>query len=291
MSRSTKRAARKPKRGAEGSEELSAIIDRAARVIAVFAETRETLSLLNISRLAQLDKSTTFRVLCTLVVDGLVAHDAATGVYSLGFLPLRLADSLLESLPIRAAARLWLEEVHQRLNETVTLSLRVGTQRVNIEYLCGQHAVVQTQLTGVPFELHVGAPGRAMLASLPFEERTNYLEAAGGLSSADKKALLREIGEIAERGCAISRGECSPGGVVLAAAFQDSAGALGALHTAVPAARWSPALERRCAEEIVRAASSLSAPPLHSSEPADHPPQRSSVFAGNSSSTVRRRRK
>jgi DNA-binding IclR family transcriptional regulator len=264
----TTKGARPSRKGsaknAAAARVFSASVDRAARILMAVSGSPEPLALPSISRLAGMEKSTTFRILCTLVAEGLIAQDQISGAYSLGFLPQRFADTILGTLPICEVARPVLGQIRDRLNETSVLSVRDGWNRVNVESLGSHQAIVQTQRVGVPFPLHIGAPGLMILGALTAEEQERYFATeefrlTAGATTATDAAFRSRLQDAMRQHYAVSVGECTAGGVLLAAPVYGADGAIaGAIHVAVPSGRWSSAMETESAEVVTTGARAIS---------------------------------
>ena len=99
-------------------------MDRAARILFALAASPRESSLLEIANRANLSKPTAFRILATLVAEGLASQNPDTSGYRLGVLPLGLANSVLQSIPVRALARPIMTAIRDKVNETVVLAVR-----------------------------------------------------------------------------------------------------------------------------------------------------------------------
>jgi DNA-binding IclR family transcriptional regulator len=246
-----------PKRKRTGDQSVIAAVDRAARILVALARAMEPVALPEIARLSGMTRPTAFRILATLAAEGLVLQDAATSTYSLGFLALRLADTVLGSFPIHGVARPVMRHIRDALNETVVLSLREGDSRFNIDSLESTHAIGQTQKIGMPIPLYAGAASRVLLAGMPDEEIAAYLQRVEFQAFTDttitrREDLLAEIQRIRQQGYAASSGEFTAGGHAIASAILDSRGrAVAALHVSFPRGRFSPELEERCVSTLV----------------------------------------
>ena len=239
------------------------IVDRAALILECFSRANPELSLPQIASRLKLPKATAFRILTNLVRHGLLDHNAAANLYTLGFGTLRLADNLLQNLEIRERARPVMQAIRDAVNETVVLSIRDGDERYNIDSVESTHAIGQTQRIGSPIPLYAGAASRVLLAAMPDREIASYLSrvervAFSPATLTDAKRLQDEIVRIRRRGFAASSGEFTTGGHAVACAIVAGDGrAAGALHVSIPKARFTKELEERCARHLVEGARSL----------------------------------
>src|SRR5262245_57159803 len=236
------RATRKPRRPA-----LITAVDRAARVLAVFSRSWDFLTLPEVSNLAGLSKPTTFRILATLMSEGLISQNEANATYGFGFQTLRLADVVLGTLPFAAATRQVLRDINSRLNETVVLSARQGPHCYFVHSVETTQSIGQTHALGVAAPLHTVAPGRAMLATWSDQAIRDYLRRCVNHPKVRSGHLLREIETIRARGFASSSGELHHGGHSLAMAIPYRHGqADAALHVSFPQGRYTIDLQQRC---------------------------------------------
>jgi DNA-binding IclR family transcriptional regulator len=249
--------------GRRGSNyKIVAAVDRAARVLSAFADSWDFATLPEVARRARLSKPTAFRILATLVAEGLVFQNEANGTYGLGFLTLRLADVVLGGIRLREPARSAMRCIRDAVNETVVLGLLDGDAYNNIDSPEGTHLIGQTQLIGVPIPLYVGAPGQALLAGMSDKAISAYLrrvDLRSHKAGTTRQKLLREIARIRRRGYAVSSGDFMHGGHTIAAAIQDADGAaIATLHISFPQGRYLIELEERCIKALVAGAKTVS---------------------------------
>lgn len=232
------------------------IVDRAARILSCFNRTEPELTLPQISKRLRLPKATAFRILTNLVRHGLLEHNQPNNLYTLGFGTIRLANELLHSLTVRAAARPVMHAIRDAVNETVILSVREGDHRVNVDSVESTHAIGQTQQIGTAIPLYAGAASRAMLAALPDDEVDAYLDrielvAYSKKTMTDPTHVRDDLDRIRRRGYATSDGDFTPGGHAVACViFGVNSRVLGALHVSIPNARFSKQLEKSCVQQL-----------------------------------------
>jgi DNA-binding IclR family transcriptional regulator len=245
-----------------GGAKVVTAVDRAARVLAAFADSWDYATLPEVARRARLSKPTTFRILATLAAEGLIFQNEANSTYGLGFLTLRLADVVTGGIKLRETARPAMRQIRDSVNETVVLGILEGDAYCNVDSLEASHLIGQTQLIGAPVPLHVGAPGRALLASMTDEAVNAYLRhvrpAQLQESGMARPQFLREIGAIRRRGYAISSGDFMHGGHTIATAIQGGSGpAVATLHISFPQGRYSTELEDRCIKALTTGAKAI----------------------------------
>jgi DNA-binding IclR family transcriptional regulator len=194
-------------------------------VLEALVESETPLSLSGLVRATGLPKTTVHRLLADLVRRGWVKGTERG--YSLGFLLLRAAAALENSLDIRAEAQPLLVRLRDELHETVQLATLDNEFRV--VYL--EKLVPRTQAVGVmrsrvgsTAPAHATGIGKAMLAHLPPAELERFfaesrLQRFTARTITEAPALRDELAMIRERGYAIDDEEHETGVACIAAAI------------------------------------------------------------------------
>jgi DNA-binding IclR family transcriptional regulator len=133
-----------------------------------------------------------------------------------------LAWVVLRQQDLRSICYPYLARLRQDTNETVSLYTRSGDRRVCIEEFESGHNIKYSQTIGLTAPLHVGAPGKALLAFLAQTELDTLLSelpliAITPSTLSDPEQLRADLSEVRRRGFAISIGERSPGASAVAA--------------------------------------------------------------------------
>ena len=105
---------------------LNQSVERAVRMLGFFTPEEPELTLTELTVRLGTSKATTHRYAVALRRAGLLRHDAARGVYTLGARVVELAASALAGLRIIKVAGPHMERLVQRINETVVLSIWDG---------------------------------------------------------------------------------------------------------------------------------------------------------------------
>jgi IclR family acetate operon transcriptional repressor len=240
-------------------------IEKAIDVLFCFDLQRPQLRLVDISQRLGLHKSTAHRLLSLLKKKGLVMLDPSTQLYSLGSALVELAWIVLRQQDLRSLCRPYLEQLRQVTNETVSLNIRMGNRRVCIEELPSDQEIKYSQAMGLTAPLHVGAPGKALMAFLPAEERervlaTLTLEPLTPETITDLEALRSELERTRVRGYAVSIGERSPWAAAVAAPIYDRSGqTIVAVSVLGPSHRLSPKVLKELGGQVIKAAREISA--------------------------------
>jgi len=214
---------------AVATESRPSSIEKAIDILFCFNAEHPQLRLTDISAKLGLHKSTAYRLLSLLKKKGLIVSEPNSQLYSLGPSLVELAWVVLRQQDLRSVCRPYLQRLRQTTNETVNLNTRSGNQRVCIEELESEHHIKYSQTVGVTAPLHVGAPGKVLLAFLPPAELDTLLaglplSAMTPSTLTDPERLWTELSVVQRRGFAISIGERSPGASAVAAPIWDWSG-------------------------------------------------------------------
>lgn len=220
-----------------------------ARAIDIlFAVTDGLQSLGEIAHRTGLTKSTCHRLLASLGYRALVLQDPRTGSYLLGPACFRFVEAISTGLGgVDLIARPVLEELRRATEETVTLHVRVGGQRICVAELPSHQAVRYTAGVGSAAPISVGSAGKTLLAFMDADERRRLLaslEQAAPDWGSNEEAFAAHLEDIRRAGWASSRGERVPGAAALSVPIAGWDGSVvAALSILAPEARLAPERE------------------------------------------------
>ncbi len=223
-------------------------VERAVEVLNLFSRADGTLGVTEISLELGYAKAVVHRILQAFRAKGYVEVDEQTRRYSLGPNAVFLGLSYLDRLDVRSVARDALHELSEATNETATLSIRFGDERVYVDQINPSRDVQMVVSLGNPFPLHAGASSRAFLAFLPTAEQERYLS-AGPLAAVTDKTMVdpelirADLVRIREIGLAKSVGESDPGTVAAAAPIFDRDGICAVMSVCGPRERLESQLD------------------------------------------------
>lgn len=198
--------------------------------------------------------------LATLERRGLAQRAADPGGgWRLGLAWLRLADVKRRQLDVREVALPVMRRMRDAVNETASLSIRIGASRVNIEYAECFHEVRRIVQPGFHVPLHAGAGGRALMSGLDDPEIEAYL-ATIGIPQSQKAKLIEGIEAARRDGYAIVEGEITGDTAAISAPVRNHVGeVVAALSLSLPQERLTPQMQARCVREVVKGAADVSA--------------------------------
>ena len=218
-------------------------IDRAVAILRCFDVHHSTLGISEIARMTGLSTSTTHRLLNAMTSNRLLAQ-APDRRYRPGPLLVQLGRSGAVPSTLKGAALPFMTALRDEVDETVGLHelLPSGERAVVDQVESRQELRRHYTDIGVPIQLVHGAPGKAILSTLPWSRQVRALEqeitAVTDRTVTDPVELAAELALARERGWAFSDAERTPGIRALAAAVFDHTGkAIGALGLSVPSVR------------------------------------------------------
>lgn len=245
-------------------EPRAATLTKAIDVLSVLMSGPKSLSA--VAKQTDLPKATIHRLLVGLGYKDLVIQTDAAGTYALGPGCLRLAEAATkDGGGLSGVAMPVLERVWAETDETVTLHVRVGYQRLCVTEIISRGPLRYVSGVGSSAPLHVGSAGKVLLAFLtPAEQRDVLakLESDGSSPSspAEREELRAELAKVRRQGWAASFGERVPGaGAVSAPVFAGEGPLLGALSLLGPAERFGPERAPALRDACVKAAAEITA--------------------------------
>lgn len=241
-------------------------VERALDVLLLFAgrlhesaEDGRGLGVTQIGERLDLAKSTVHRILSTLESKGFCRQDTTTGRYHLGLKALELAGAYLAQSDLGTAAYPEMCRLRDHVDETVTLYVRDGTDRVRVQKAEGRHGVRRVVGLGQRLPLHLGAASKVLLAWLPDYERERVLGVMRLPHDFDLAGLKAGIKDTRQAGWASSAEEREEGVASVAAPILDRNGqAVAALAISGPVQRFSPEAVERYAQAVVEAVRNIS---------------------------------
>jgi IclR family KDG regulon transcriptional repressor len=197
------------------------------------------------------------------ILDTLVAHDMlrreAPDIYRLGFAWLSVGSLLQKQFDPRTVAVPLMRRIRDAINETVILSLRIGDQRVHIDYVESTHSMRRLMQVGSSGPLHVGATGHALLGAFSQNELAAYFDRAKAwLSPPVQKKLERDLVSIRRDGVAAAIGSVNAEMAAIAAAARLHTGECIAITISCPLERFAPELRQSCTTLLKEAVAELS---------------------------------
>ncbi|MGN7402650.1 IclR family transcriptional regulator [Cytobacillus praedii] len=214
-------------------ENMVKSVSRALDIIKLISWKKGGLGVTEIANQMDINKSSVYRILSTLVQYGYVEQDKGTERYKLGYQFLEVSSRLLESLDIRTEAKPFLQELEKETNEVIHLVVYDQGEVVYIEKLDGNEALRMHSKVGKRAPMHCTSVGKAILAYLPAGSVQEILERKGlpvhtVKTITDKNVLAEELAEVKKKGIALDMEENENGITCIAVPIFDHLGKVAA---------------------------------------------------------------
>lgn len=218
-------------------------LDRALSVLELLAEHPEGMKLADITRQLDCPKNSVFRVTMTLLDRGYVDRDERTKAFRLSRRLLTMGHEILSTRPIVPTAIELMRTCRDEVGETVLIGTIVDTWCTVLEQVLGHHPFKFSVDLGTRLYLHVSAPGKALLAYLPENEREDLLSRLDLVRFNERTittitAMRAELKNIRECGFSLDRAEQLHGIVCIGAPILNQHGyPIAAIWTTGPSDR------------------------------------------------------
>ncbi|GMQ77778.1 MAG: IclR family transcriptional regulator [Anaerolineae bacterium] len=222
------------------------VVEKTIRVLRVLSDGRAR-TLTDISQEVDINTSTTFRLLATLVNQNFLEVDDVTGRYQLGFACLELARSYQTGSELLRVARPQLKKLRDTTKETVHLAALDGIEVVYLEKLEGLHAIgLMSSRVGRRAPAYCTGVGKALLSHIDPEfilenMKWGNLIRFNERTIIDPDELLEHFRETRRRGYALDEGEHEREVRCVAVPIFDQRGeAIAAVSVSGPKSRMDP---------------------------------------------------
>lgn len=239
-----------------GTPKIQALGRANAILEAVAASPAGELTLVEISHVVRLKKTTCFNLARSLTVLGFLAFDPATKKYWLGLRNLELGRKMQNRFPIDAVAKPLLLRLVHEIGETVSFAVPYNFEVFIYDSVEGRFSVRAKGFAGGRYKYHSTASGRSMLAYFPESVRQAIYEAEPFISFTsntitDVPTLEKQLVEIRKRGYALDLEEMELGEHCVAVPMFDGLGSVvGAVSVSGPVSRMTIQYMRKVARLI-----------------------------------------
>lgn len=204
-------------------------VGRALDIITIISLKKGGLGVTEIANQIDINKSSVYRILSTLVQYGYVEQDQETGRYKLGYKFLEISSKLLESIDLRDEAHPFLKELENETNEVIHLVVYDQGEVVYIEKLEGNELLRMHSKVGKRAPMHCTSVGKAILAHLPPTVVSNILDQKGmpvhtKNTITNKEEFMKELIKVKECGYALDLEENEYGITCIAVPIFDHLG-------------------------------------------------------------------
>ena len=162
--------------------------------------------------LLKIPRNSVFRITATLLDFGYLVRDEETKVFQLSQKLLTMGYAALSEQTLVEKSIGVMRQLRDRFKETIPLGILHGTEGLVIEEVQGLHSFRFVLEPGRRFHLHSAAPGKALVAFLPEEEKEQLIrkikfEKFNERTITDKTTYREELEKVRRRGYAIDHAE------------------------------------------------------------------------------------
>jgi len=201
-------------------------VERALNLLEALVASHNPPSIPELAKTAGVNRSTTWRLMNTLVHFELAERIDDSGHYKIGSGAIRLAAAADGTAMVRRA-RPVLESVASKTNGSAFLEVAIRGQLVVADY-CRSNNPIQVDVAGLDVPLHCGSVGKLYLASLPIDELevflSHNLEAPTPFTLTDPVVLREEIRKARKNGFAYNYKEHREEWCGISASIRDRGG-------------------------------------------------------------------
>jgi DNA-binding IclR family transcriptional regulator len=223
----------------------SLTVEKALQVLRVISEQTMPMSLVALSRAANLDKTTTHRLATSLARQGLLRFDGVNRTYALGLWLVELGNRAIGQLSLPREARPHLERLGTLSHEAVNLGVWDAAEVVYVDQVPSPEPVVIRARVGTRVPAYCTGMGKVLLAFGPAEWRDAVLSipelpALTPNTIVHTEELVEHLARVRRLGYALDDEEHRLGVRCVAAPVRDYTGnAVAAISVAGPAFRLS----------------------------------------------------
>ncbi len=203
-------------------------VERALQILTCFDDENPVRGISEISLAVGLHKSTTHRIVTTLLNYGFLERTDDEGRYRLGLQLASLGVKVIQQMDARKEALPYMNGLVDEWDETCDLSIFDHHQVFYVEVLYGTHALSITANVGQRLPAHCTASGKLFLAHLPQEELDEFLvkplKKYTEQTITSPELLASQFGVIREKGFSYDDQEMELGVRAVAAPIHDYQG-------------------------------------------------------------------
>lgn len=185
-------------------------VERALIVLEMISQRPQTLK--EIQTELNLDRTTTSRLIASLMERGYIERDPATSIYSVGLKVVHLASEKLNQLELQTEASPLLQELSYMLNQVCHMGILTDGKVCYVDKVQPQSPIPLISYIGKLSNIHSTALGKVLVSELSDTKITALLETVG-MESQTKHTItsidgfLNEIRQVRANGFALDREE------------------------------------------------------------------------------------
>jgi DNA-binding IclR family transcriptional regulator len=239
------------------------VLRKALAVLTALQRAPGDLGLTELAKQAGINKTTCYRIVSTLLKEGIIEPGTQSGTYRLGIRLLELGATVQSRLSLRQIARPFLVELAEKTEEAVFLCILRGDRALCIDHIEGKHVGVVALRTGESLPLHIGGAPRALLAGLPDDRVWEILNSPlvpwTSKTPTDPNALWAIVQEVRAQGYSVSEEDVTLGIAAIGAPIFDHTGmVIGAISISGTVQRFAEPRRSQLIRWVMAAAQGIS---------------------------------
>lgn len=248
-------------------------LSRGVEILRLLGDSDGPVGVTEVAERLQVDPSTAYRLLATLERGGLVAQDADSKKYTVGYGVLEIANGLLRRMSVVTAADHYLRSIAALTSESTHVAVLDGARAVFVARQSGPGVLRVETTVGSSEPAYCTAVGKALLAEHSEEElRHLYVEPLTRYTPHTITTigdLVTEVARVRRNGYAYDDEELHPGVRCLASPVRDHRGRIvAAFGLSMPSTRLTREHIPALVTQIAGAAEAISAQLGHVAKPA-----------------------
>ena len=193
-------------------DKVSSTLRNMTAILDCFSINRPELGVRETARQTGLSPSTIGRLMAAMKTLRILSQNPQTKAYTMGIRVLEWGGVFSASLDLRLKALPVMQELQRVSQESISLYIYDGADRVCVERLESNLTVRIVTRVGRRLPLYAGSAGKAILAFLPSERQDEIinqrpLEPLTPNTITDEKCLREELARVRRVGYAVSHGE------------------------------------------------------------------------------------
>jgi IclR family KDG regulon transcriptional repressor len=183
-------------------------VKKAFRILQTISDSQNGFGISEIAKQLKIGKSTVHGIAAALEELGLLVRDPLHKRYQLGYSILELSRKFYKRVALRDIARIPMERLMEKVEETVFLGIMNGDHITILDVVESHNEIKITSPPGTRLPLLAGATGKAFLAHIEEKKskeivRKMRLVRYTSKTKMDPKQFLKEVEETKKRGYAI----------------------------------------------------------------------------------------
>jgi IclR family transcriptional regulator, KDG regulon repressor len=200
-------------------------VKKAYKILQIISDSSSGFGISEIAKKLKIGKSTVHGIAAALVELGLLVRDPLHKKYQLGYSLLELNRKFYRRMELRDIARIPMEKLMEKVEETVFLGIVNGDHITILDVVESYREMKITSPPGTRLPLLAGATGKVFLAHFEEKKRKEIVQKMKlvrytSKTKTDPKQFLKEVEETKKRGYAIDDEEYLSGVRAVAAPVQ-----------------------------------------------------------------------